>query len=137
MFSDDKIVITGSGANRQITLSPEMDQFGGPLPIRVTVGDGTLTTTEVFTITVIDTFVDALKIDDGTDQRSAIRSIELTLDRTVEFVDGADPDNDVNPFELRRRDDNHLDRIRRGRAEHSSAPARSVAELSLRVAGPW
>ena len=54
MFSDEMIVLGGSGANRTISLTPEIGQFGGPMPITLTVSDGTLSTTTTFNVTTND-----------------------------------------------------------------------------------
>ncbi len=46
------IVITGTGANRTVTVTPASNLSGGPVTITLTVSDGTLTADEVFSVTV-------------------------------------------------------------------------------------
>jgi hypothetical protein len=50
------IVFGGSGANRTVTITPSQNQ-SGTATIRVTVSDGSLTTSDRFVLTVIDTAV--------------------------------------------------------------------------------
>jgi len=46
------IVITGTDANRSLTITPASDQFGGPVTITLTVSDGAATSQTTFNVTV-------------------------------------------------------------------------------------
>ena len=50
LIPDGNLVISGTGANRSITVTPAADQYGGPVTITLTVSDGALTTQQTFTV---------------------------------------------------------------------------------------
>jgi len=52
ILPDSNIVLSGTGANRTITLSPATNQFGGPLMVTVAVSDGVTSTQTTFQVTV-------------------------------------------------------------------------------------
>ena len=47
------IVLGGSGTNRTVTITPALNQYGGPVTITLTVNDGVATTQMTFEVTVI------------------------------------------------------------------------------------
>ena len=53
LIPNANLVITGSGADKNITVTPLVGQTGGPVTITVTVSDGTLQTQETFDVTVV------------------------------------------------------------------------------------
>ena len=52
LFPTNNIVLGGSGANRTVTVTPAVNQNGGPVTITLTVNDGALSTSTTFTVTV-------------------------------------------------------------------------------------
>ena len=49
---DGNIVLGGTGTNRTVTITPALNQNGGPVTITLTVSDGGLTTVRTFTVNV-------------------------------------------------------------------------------------
>ena len=52
LIPDGNLVVSGTGANRTVTVTPLADQNGGPVTITLTVSDGALTTVRTFTVNV-------------------------------------------------------------------------------------
>lgn len=52
LIADADIVVGGAGANRTLTISPQPNQYGGPVTITVTVSDGTNQTPMTFQVNV-------------------------------------------------------------------------------------
>lgn len=52
LIPDGNIVITGTGANRAVTITPTADLNGGPVTITLTVSDGALSTQTTFEVVV-------------------------------------------------------------------------------------
>ncbi|MCA9197743.1 MAG: tandem-95 repeat protein, partial [Planctomycetales bacterium] len=52
IIPNSNLVLSGSGANRTLTITPTADAFGGPVTITLNVSDGTEVTQETFNITV-------------------------------------------------------------------------------------
>ncbi len=52
IIPDGNITFGGSGANRTVTITPLLDQNGGPVVITIEVNDGTTTVTRNFNVTV-------------------------------------------------------------------------------------
>ncbi len=52
LFNDANLIITGTGANRSITLTPEWNVNGGPVTIKISVSDGTTSSETTFDVIV-------------------------------------------------------------------------------------
>ena len=52
IIPDGNITFGGSGANRTVTITPLLNQSGGPVVITIQVGDGTATASTTFNVTV-------------------------------------------------------------------------------------
>ena len=55
LIPNGNLVVSGTGANRTITVTPLADQNGGPVTITLTVSDGALTTQRTFSVDVTPT----------------------------------------------------------------------------------
>ncbi|MGL1937385.1 MAG: fibro-slime domain-containing protein, partial [Fibrobacterales bacterium] len=53
LIADGNITVSGTGADRTISITPEDDQFGGPVTITINVSDGTLTAQTSFEVMVV------------------------------------------------------------------------------------
>lgn len=53
LLADSTIVISGTGANRSLTLEAKPNQSGGPVTITVSVSDGSTTTQTTFDVTIL------------------------------------------------------------------------------------
>ncbi len=52
LIPNGNIVLGGTGANRTVTITPALNQNGGPVTITLTVDDGTATTQTAFDVTI-------------------------------------------------------------------------------------
>lgn len=82
LIANADIVLSGSGSNRTITLTPVSNATGGPARITVTVSDGTASTTTTFDVTVTatnDPPVVSSVTDVSTDEDTAFAPIAFAV----------------------------------------------------------
>jgi hypothetical protein len=81
LLPDENIIISGTGANRSLTVSPALNQFGTSV-VTLAISDGTNTTTQSFNLTV-DADNDAPVLsaipDQTTDEDTATAPINVTV----------------------------------------------------------
>ncbi len=96
LIPNGNIVLGGSGANRTVTLTPALNQFGGPIAITLTVSDGTTSTQTTFEV-MISAVNDSPTIGTATFSLS-----ENTSNGTaVGIVSASDPDDsDTQTFSI-------------------------------------
>jgi hypothetical protein len=83
LIPNANVVIGGAGASRTVTVTPAANQFGGPVTITISVGDGTNTTIETFTVTVnnVNDLPTITAIGDVTiDEDTSTNSLAFTID---------------------------------------------------------
>lgn len=92
LIPNANLVITGSGAERQITVTPEPDLVGGPVTITITVEAKGETVVETFTVTVVNDTEDEYR--QWLERFFEIADLDDPEKQATLWGAGADPDRD-------------------------------------------